>query len=131
MNKRVKVRKADIRDILEASFPDYRGRKFFVEFTTTINIHNLNWSGGSRNQYVAVNNEPPTVPGEPRDRMEFWRNRAVQLSPEAPWTEVREGAKIELPVNAMVVKHTDYCGSDLGITIYAHPDNAPKWLASG
>lgn len=112
MNQRIKVRKAEVKEIIKATFPNYRGRKFVVEFAERVTFHNLNWSGGTRNVYKGIASNGKTV----------------AMAVQAPWAEPREGATIDVPVDVLVVKHTEYCGTDLGITIYAHPSNASKWL---
>ncbi len=115
MNQSIKVRKAQTRPILDATYPDYRGRKFKVEFTDKVWLHDTNWGGGSRNYYAFV-----TADGERR-----------YLPSPPPWDNPYEGRGVELPANVLVVEHCYFCGKDLGITIYAHPSYAPKWLAEG
>jgi hypothetical protein len=115
MRQSVKVRKGDIRLILKRSFPSYRGRKFQIEFTDKVWIHDTNWSGGTRTEYAFVR-----ANGE--DKM---------LTVGAPWDNSVEGTSHELPINVLVVAHRIFCGKDLGITIYAHPSYAPKWLIEG
>lgn len=112
MNYTMKVKKAQVRDILKATFPEYRGRKFKVEFTEAIWFHDTNWSGGTTNTYVAVATDGLTA----------------RLNVPAPWFNAVEGTKKSLPLNMLIVKHTMFCGKDLGITIYAHPSHLPKWL---
>jgi hypothetical protein len=115
MRQSIKVRKGDIRPILNRSFPSYRGRKFSVEFTEEVSFYNTNWSGGSRNQYAFVH----------ADGEDKW------LSAPAPWVNPYEGKRHPLPADVLVVKHAIFCGKDLGITIYAHPSYAPRWLEAG
>ena len=112
MAKSIKVRKAQVRPILKRSFPDYRGRKFKIEFTDEVNFYGTNWSGGSRNSYAFVH-------ADGNDKF---------LSAPAPWVNPYEGKKHLLPENVLVVRHTIFCGKDLGITIYAHPSYAPRLL---
>ena len=98
--------------IIRASFPDYTGRKIAVRFADKITFYNTNWSGGSRNEYVIVASDGKTA----------------KMNVPAPWLNVVEGARIEMPTNALVVEHSFYCGQDAGITIWAHPTHLPKWL---
>jgi len=115
MSRSIKVRKAEIRDILKASFPEYRGRTYEVRFTDKIFIYNTNWSGGSRNVYVAVATD----------------GRAVRFNAPAPWDNPIEGERMAVPPDALIVEHCYFCGKDMGITIYANPCHRPKWLAAG
>ena len=97
------------------AFPEYKGRKFAVEFTPTVTFYDTNWGGGSRNVYTAVSSD----------------GRTATLSVPAPWINTVEGKTIEMPVDVLIVKHSFFCGKDMGITIYASPLHMPKWLESG
>jgi len=112
MKEPIKLRKAQVRPIVDKVFPDYRGRKFKLEFTDAVVFSDLHWDGGSRNSYGFVRAD-----GE----MAF-------LPASSPWDCPFEGKKLPLPQNILVVQHTVVCGHDLGITIYAHPCWAPKLL---
>jgi len=39
-----------------------------------------------------------------------------------------QSPKFTLAENQAIVEHSHYCGKDMGITIYIHPDNASKLL---
>ena len=108
----IQVSKKDVRPILEASFPDYRGRKFWIVPVERITLHDLNWGGGTRNVYIAV-------------RFDGSHSRLVAV---APWVEMREGMTIDLPLDALLVEHSDFCGHDMGIRIYCHPALMPRLL---
>ena len=108
----MKVKKADVWPIVERVFPDYGGRKFSIEFTDHIYFSNTNWSGGSKNSYAMVH-----VDG-----------RTGAFVAPAPWNNPVEGKRVELTPTVIVVCHSRNCGVDTGITIYAHPVHAPKWL---
>ena len=112
MNQTIKLNKAQVRDILEATFPEYRGRTFKVEFAETITFWDTYWSGGTKNTYVAILSD----------------GRTARLNVPAPWLSTVEGETTELLVDMLIVKHAIFCGKDLGITIYAHPAHLPKWL---
>ena len=115
MNERIKVKKSQVKPILAATFPEYKGRTINVEFASTVTFYDTNWGGGSRNSYVAVSSD----------------GRTAQLNVPAPWLNVVEGQSIEMPEYAMIVEHSIFCGKDCGITIYAHPALLPKWLPAG
>jgi len=108
----MKVTKAEIRPIVMATFPSYKGRTFEVTPTTHVTLSNLNWCGGTKSTYKALSFDGETV----------------TLMPVAPWEEYREGLKLQLPTNVVLVRHCYFCGADLGITVYAHPSLLPKWL---
>ena len=108
----MKLTKTQAAPFVKASFPDYTGRKFHAQITKSVWFHDLNWGGGSRNQYVALT-----------------RNGDVRgMLVEAPWKECREGQEFEIPAGVFVVEHCYFCGHDMGITIYVNPADAPKEL---
>lgn len=112
MRHTIKAKKADVKPLLKVTFPEYRGRKFKVEFTDKVTFYDTNWGGGTRNEYAFVKNT-----GE-----------NVFLDVPAPWENAYEGQTVEMRQDVYVVCHTIFCGSDLGITVYSHPDNMPKWI---
>ena len=112
----LKVTRKQAKSLLERTFPDYNGRKFRVRFAETVTFYDLNYSGGTRNEYAAVKSDGESVALD-------GFNRA------APWNNPAEGSTVRLPVDVAIVEHSDFCGRDLGITIYLHPANASKWLA--
>lgn len=115
MNHTIKLKKAQVREILKATFPDYKGRKYKIEFTEQVRLHDTNWSGGTKNEYVAIGTNGQTS----------------RPTVGAPWDNQVEGQVIELPAHIMIVKHHFFCGSDMGITIYANPCHLPKYLMAG
>ena len=111
----MKVKKADVRPILKATFPNYKGRTFEVKFVRSVTFHDTNWGGGTRNYYVAIASD----------------GRTATPNIPAPWKNMVEGSTVELTPDILVVEHSIFCGKDLGITIYANPTHQPKWLTEG
>lgn len=114
-NITLKLNKSQVRPILARSFPSYKGRKFAIEFTTRVTFYDTNWSGGTRNQYVAINAN----------------GKVAGFSAPAPWNNPIEGMTIDLPEDVLIVEHSDFCGHDMGIRIYANPCHLPKYLPAG
>lgn len=113
MNETVlKVTRKQAASILAATFPEYRGRSIKVVFENTITFYDTNWGGGTRNVYKAIASD----------------GRVAQLQVPAPWLNMVEGKSVEIPQNALVVEHSDFCGHDCGITIHAHTSHLPKWI---
>lgn len=112
----IKLNTAQARPIVRATFPDYRGRKFSLEFTDSVSFYNVAWSGGSKNEYRLVN-----VGGQ--------IGHLVGIN-AAPWDNPVEGQDMDLTPDVLVVKRVFFCGKDLGITIYAHPSLGPKFLTA-
>lgn len=98
--------------ILAVTFPNYRGHKVRVVFTTKVHFFDLNWSGGTRNKYAAIKIDGTTS----------------VLNAPAPWNNPFEGLTVDLPDDVLIVEHTYVCGKDCGITIWAHPSYGPKLL---
>lgn len=110
--RNVKVTRKQAASILAASFPRYKGRKISVCFTESVTFYDTNWSGGTRNKYVAL--------GSNGDSFVF--------NAPAPWVNIVENTTVKLALDFVIVCHSNFCGSDAGITIYAHPAHAAKWL---
>jgi hypothetical protein len=113
MPETIKVKKNDVRFLLEATFPEYKGRTFHIEVATEVYLHDTNWHGGSFSEYKGINLgtmgvNSPAVP--------------------APWHNPLEGAKVPLKTGFAMVRHSRFCGTDCGITFYVHPDNMVAML---
>lgn len=115
MNTKIKIKKAQVKSIIAKTFPNYKGRSFFVEFTPSVTLHDTNWGGGTKNSYAAVN----------------WDGQVKHAPTPAPWMNRMEGETVTISPDVVLVKHTVFCGQDLGITIYANPVNAPALLPAG
>lgn len=115
----IKVKKSDplIRDIVAATFPKYNGRKFSIEATTKVSLGHNYWDGGTRHFKAFVSLE---------------NMQAKSLHSNHPFFERTQlGAgyeRAELPQGVAMVEHTIFCGHDMGITIYVHPDNMARLL---
>ncbi len=107
----VKLTRPQAKQVLAITFPEYRGRKIKVEFTDKVWFDDLYWSGGTRAKYVILRSDGSS--------------RLVPTS--NPWSDNRNPC-VDLPNSVVVVQHLMFCGQDMGITIYAHPSLAPKWL---
>ena len=107
------LNKKQAKPIIEKTFPDYNGRKFKIEFVARITFYDTNWSGGTKNTYAFIRADGLTE---------------VLKNIPSPFNNPLEGYSTELPLNVMVVKHSYFCGHDMGITIYANPKYCPKWL---
>ena len=108
----IKVKRSEVRDIIDATFPEYRGRKIRVVFEDTMCFWDTNWGGGTRNVYKSLASD----------------GRTASLNVPAPWVNVIEGQSTFIPRDALVVEHSIFCGKDAGITIHAHTSHAPAWL---
>lgn len=112
----MKVKKSQVAQIMLGTFPDYKGRKFSVQAAERVTFRDLNWSGGTRNQYRACGLDGTSIESK------------HNLNGPAPWVNPFEGKQIELPAGALIVEHSHFCGTDCGLTIYANPADMPKLL---
>jgi len=103
----------EVRELIRATFPEYAGRKIVLELAPTVLLCNLNWDGGSRNVYMAV------------DASGLTRGGPVE---QAPWEHAFEGKRVTIPAGTLVVCHGHSCGRDQGIRIYANPAAGPDVL---
>lgn len=114
MEKAIYLEKSQIPAHLRGA---YSGNKFGAIVTDKVTIHSDagTWSGGSRDTYKAVRLDT----GE-----------AVQLSDHysAPGDASRRDQTITLQPGIAVVRHSIFCGKDMGLEFYIHPDSAAKLL---
>lgn len=96
---------------------NYNGKKFkaIVCLETTIPSDAGIWSGGTRDYFSFIKlatGEQIAMPGQGT----------------SPWNAARRDITVKLEPGFAVVRHTMFCGKDMGLTFYVHPDNAAKLL---
>ena len=106
-----KINKSACMPFLKASFPDYNGKKFYVEYCNNVTFYDLNWSGGTKNDYVAI------------DINSLESKRYYE---HAPWIEIAEGKNVPVKDGIVIAKHTYFCGHDMGVTFYVNPNDASE-----
>jgi len=114
MDTKIKVKKSQVAQIVNKTFPEYKGRSFYIEFTDAVTLWDTNWSGGTKNSYAALN----------------WDGQVKHNPTPAPWMNQMDGETVTIGPDVLLVKHTVFCGHDLGITIYANPIYGPALLAA-
>ncbi len=107
----ITVRPADIRAIIDATFPDYRGPHARVEVRATAEYHDyqLNWSGGSITYLKALQVAAPdsTAGFNVVDLRTVWGSG--------------QGYKGAIPTDVMLVEQVISCGKDLGVRCIVSP----------
>lgn len=115
------VEKQDVADLVKVAYPDYTGRKYQVQTATKYHLSNY-WSEGSINFAKLARYE------------NGWKVLDAPESTKDPFNKVAH-ATIDIPKNGLVVEHSIFCGKDLGITVYIHPESlfitGPKSLTQG
>lgn len=119
MNTAIKVKRADVKSLITATFPEYTGRKLRVEARESITLYDLNYSGGTRNQYRVCALDGGKKIGS-----------ADRFNQIAPWANPAEGQTIQIPEGAVIVEHSMFCGQDAGLTFYVNPANMPSLLTA-
>ena len=115
----INVSRKEVLAIVNATFPQYRGRKIRVAPAEKVGLHGLNWSGGSRSVYRAC-----TLDGQ-------FLGSSAKYNMMAPWDSRQvEGQSLPLMPGACVVEHSYFCGKDSGLRIYVHPNDMPKMLSA-
>ena len=92
----------------------YNGRTFKAYVTDSVTCRGMQWDGGSRSTYTAVNLQT----GESRP-----------ITDGRPWPQnMYTPPAIPLQRDQAIVEHSIFCGKDAGLTFYIHPDNAAALL---
>ena len=101
----------------EALRRGYNGTKFRAEACEQVYIPSDAglWSGGSRTLYSAI---------------ELTSGREVRLPDQelAPWDKERSEKRIPLKPGFAIVRHQMFCGKDMGLTFFVHPEDVAKLL---
>lgn len=94
-----------------AAFPEYTGKKFSFEIIDCPISVKSYWSGGSKDSYVF---------------MRLDTLKTMDMPPQSPYDQQVAGAdSVSLVPGLACIRHTIFCGKDLGITVLLHPDNKP------
>src|SRR3990167_10052114 len=113
----ITVRRNDVLSLINASFPDYKGRKFRVLPRTGPLQMISYWEGGSRSYFVIID----MVRGR---SMEVPQNGTMYDDPTIP-------SHKDVPPGYVVVEHRIFCGKDLGLRFHVHPKDMPALLGRG
>ena len=95
----------------------YSGKKFKAVVCESMTIHadaDL-WSGGSRDRYQGI-------------ELATGRTSAPASFNLAPWDNARDETEITLRQGYGIVRHSIFCGKDMGLTFYVHPTDAVALL---
>ena len=118
----ITVRPADIRAIIDATFPDYRGPHAKVEVRATAEYHDyqLNWSGGSITYLKALRVAKPTDVVDALTVSSASMGVFQVIDLRTVWGS-GQGYKGAIPADVMLVEHVISCGKDLGVRCIVSP----------
>jgi hypothetical protein len=95
----------------------YSGKSFKAEVCEKVYIPSYagNWDSGSRDTYSAI-------------ELATGKSIAASNNYSAPWDNDRKDQHIALRSGFAVIRHSIFCGRDMGLTFYVHPEDAVKLL---
>jgi len=106
---------ADVKELATMAFPSYRGRTFkLVADGDPVSVVSY-WAGGSRDSYVAIDLATGRALPIPQNGTPF---DGGPIRPDG----------VAVPPGYAIVKHSVFCGKDVGITFYVHPSAAARFL---
>src|SRR5208282_5018879 len=107
----------DSKDVPQYLRDGYTGKKFKAVVTDSITVPQDAgvWGGGSRDTYRFV-------------ELATGRSVPSPCQQSAPWSQERQEFNSPLPAGIAMVEHSMFCGKDMGLTFYVHPDSAAKLL---
>jgi hypothetical protein len=103
-----------VQDIVKKAFPAYRGNKFKLRVTDSVNASS-SWQGGSRDYFVFVQLDGMRVSNIMPAQSQYDRT--------VPGLE-----SVRLIDGVICVEHSIFCGKDMGITIHISEANAVPLL---
>lgn len=95
----------------------YTGKKFAATICTSVAIPadaGL-WSGGTREHFSGIN----LVTGE---------TKPFAGQDTSPFSRGSGESQIDLLPGFAIIRHSHFCGTDMGLEFFIHPDNAPAFL---
>ena len=95
----------------------YDGKKFAARVVESVSVPSDAglWSGGSRDVYTLIelaSGVRHPMPGQSA----------------SPFDGARQERTVTLKPGFAIVRHSTFCGKDMGLTFYVHPDNAATLL---
>jgi len=100
-------------ELMQKVYPDYKGRKFYLEVSDQEFSTVSYWDEGSRTYYIFIdaNDNSLHLPNTHPFYQHNDENRTAKLVP-----------------GIACVKCTIFCGRELGLTIMFHPEDIPKQI---
>lgn len=93
----------------------YRKKQYALNVTQKVTLQGLNWSGGSRTQYTAID-------------LDSLDSSTPNFGAPPPWANPAEGVAVEIPLNMVILEHGLFCGKPSTMVVHVRPENAPRLL---
>lgn len=105
-----------VKQVAKIAHPGYNGRKFKVEIANgPLNMASY-WDGGSRDYWAVVK----------LDEM-----KVVEVPQQSAWDRPIDGIdRVKLPAGFVAVKHSRFCGHDMGLTFYVPAESSPMFITA-
>lgn len=104
----------DVIKIAKIAFPSYNGKRFQVEAGRPTSLP-CYWEGGSKDNWCFVD-------------MATHKTRDVATNHPLFEPDRPSVVPADLPENVAIVKHAIFCGKDMGLTVYVHPNAITPFL---
>ena len=105
-------RNPSIAAVVKATFPSYKRKKVAITRCDGVTMHDVNWSGGTKYEYVSYDTHAKTV-------------HSLSDDGPAPWNNPTEGQRLPVLPRFLIVSAGHFCGKPSILTIYAHPEVTP------
>lgn len=97
-------KRPEIKKLVNAAFPTYRRKKVVIIPTTTVALQQLEWDGGTKNEYQFL-----------------WLDGSY-----VPWMDqYKEGGQVKISKGKVIIQSGTFCGKPALCHIYIHPDDGP------
>lgn len=100
--------------IARAAYPEYSGRKFKLTISDEPIDARSYWEGGSRDYFVFIN----------LATLALWTMPQQSLGD----AKVKGAEAVTLPDGIACVRHSFFCGTDMGLAIIISPENSARLL---
>ena len=94
--------------MIKTCYPSYNGRKFKIDTDTPSQLRSY-WAAGSKDNFIFY---------------ELATGKIAPVHSNHPFFEADQPTRLKkLPVGFVIVKHSIFCGKDMGITVYGNIEN--------
>lgn len=125
MTESIQLRRSEpqVKQIIAATYPEYRGRKISLRVGVDMLPGHTWCDGGSWYEYHGYRLSDGAT----------WDLPAVMRKPREYGGEpfgCSDQQRVPVPVGVVVVERVYFCGSDLGLRFYVHPESAAPMLSA-
>jgi hypothetical protein len=93
----------------------YRKRKVWIHVSESVTFSQVNWDGGSKSEYHALD-------------LATGKLSSPDMGRKAPWENPFEGMTVAIPDGVVIARTGYFCGKPSTLALYVNPANMPKLL---